>query len=324
MSKKNTTTKSSLTEQDITDSVTLFEVKHNVFISIKQLRKWLPTVELALWFAKVYEFDYRKVSHLLRELFPTELMRELMAGDHSIELQDYLVDTIPEDVLTEAKAQFVEKPQPDEVLPQLWEAAHIQIAKSIQEVANKVVNTISKLPSKQGSMLFQNLAKMNRLRPTIGQYQANIKHKPVPDNLVVLDVSGSMTQSTIKTIINDVVALSWQANAHLAIVSDDTFYWEPGSFNVNNVLAKAQYNGTHYETLLPLFNKDWGVVVSIADYDSSRSAQWTLATAKGHIGQVLDISLVGRPTFLSECLGQLADEVTPLLVSRNVISGSYY
>jgi hypothetical protein len=30
---------------------------------------------------------------------------------------------------------------------------------------------------------------------------------------------------------------------------------------------------------------------------------------------VLDVSLVGRPTFLAECVGQLADEVRPILTA---------
>lgn len=40
--------------------------------------------------------------------------------------------------------------------------------------------------------------------------------------------------------------------------------------------------------------------------------------------KVLDISLVGRPTFLAECVGQLAKEVRPLMVARNIISNSWY
>ena len=59
--------------------------------------------------------------------------------------------------------------------------------------------------------------------------------------------------------------------------------------------------------------------VTIADYDSSLGAKQVLASRSGRIGTVLDISLVGKPTFLSECVGQLADEVKPLLVAQGIM-----
>jgi hypothetical protein len=76
--------------------------------------------------------------------------------------------------------------------------------------------------------------------------------------------------------------------------------------------------GTHYETLTPLMKRDWGTVITIADYDSSQSAKNHLRdNAFGRIGQVLDLSLVNRPTYLAECVGQFADKVTPLLVGSS-------
>ena len=141
--------------------------------------------------------------------------------------------------------------------------------------------------------------------------------------LLALDVSGSMREDTIRAIVDDVVGLSWEAKAHLAIVSNNAYVWEPGSYNVDDVLAMAEYGGTQYEMLAPLLDQDWGTVVTIADYDSSLGAKKALACRKGRIGTVLDISLVGKPTFLSECVGQLADEVKPLLVAQGIMHSWY-
>lgn len=303
------------------ESLTLYEVKPGHHISKAKLAEWLVDTETTMWFAKVMKLDHHALSRLLWDFNQSSVVQALMAGDHSTELQDYLVDTVPEHVWPEEKPEFVEAPPPGQVLPQLWEDALVEVAASIQEVARKLSSTLALLPSKEGKMLFQTMAKLNRQRPTFGVHQARINHAPVPDVLVILDVSGSMREDTVREIIDDVVALSWKANAHLAIVSDDTFHWEPGSYNVDDVLAKAQYWGTHYETLAPLMDNDWGTVVTIADYDSASSAKTAIAKAKGRVGTVLDISLVNRPTFLAECIGQLADEVRPLLVGREYYVG---
>ena len=309
-----------MTTSSLRDSTSLFEVKPNKYVSIQQLKSWLPTVKTALWFGKVYQLDYDRLSTLLHALFKTDIMNAFMEGGHSIELQDYLVDTVPDYMLPENKPDTVEAPPPAEVLPELWESLAIEVAKSIQEVADKLSSALHRMPSKEGQMLFANLAKMNLRRPTMGVYRAQVQHQQVPDVLVILDVSGSMSEQTVRTIIDDVVALSWKANAHLAIVSNSAFHWEPGSYNVEDVLRKAEYLGTHYEKLAPLLDKDWGTVVTIADYDSSASAKKVLANCRGRIGKVLDISLVHQVTFLAECVGQLADEVQPLLIARGVVS----
>lgn len=303
------------------ESLTLYEVKPGLRISKAKLAEWLVDTETTMWFAKVMKLDHHALSNLLWEFNQCTVVQALMTGDHSTELQDYLVDTVPEHIWPEEKPEFVEAPPPGQVLPQLWEGAIVEMATSIQDVARKLSSTLALLPSKEGKMLFQTMAKLNRQRPTFGVHQARINHEPVPDVLVILDVSGSMREGTVRAIIDDVVALSWKANAHLAIVSDDTFHWEPGSYNVDDVLAKAQYWGTRYETLAPLMDNDWGTVVTIADYDSAGSAKSVLANRKGRVGTVLDISLVNRPTFLAECIGQLADEVRPLLVGREAYIG---
>ena len=302
------------------NDMTLFEVKPDIYLSAGTLRRHLPTVELALFFAKVYQLDYTKLGQLLRMLFNTPVVQALTEGSHSVELQDYLVETVPTEILAEMQ-QFTSEPMPSsEVLVQLWESLEVEVAKSIQEVANKLAGTLHLLPSKEGDMLFASMAKINRLRPTVGVYGAHIRHAPVPEVLVVLDVSGSMTEETIEAIIGDVVALSYNANASLAVVSNSAFLWAPGGYSVKDVLAKAEYGGTHYEQLKPLFDQSWGTVITIADYDSSPSAMKTLANCKGHIGQVLDISLVSRTTFLAECVGQLADEVRPLMLAQGIIN----
>ena len=302
------------------NDMTLFEVKPGIYLSAGTLRRHLPTVELALFFAKVYQLDYTKLSQLLRMLFNTPVVQALTEGSHSVELQDYLVETVPTEILAEMQ-QFTSEPMPSsEVLVQLWKSLEVEVAKSIQEVANKLAGTLHLLPSKEGDMLFASMAKINRLRPTVGVYGAHIKHAPVPEVLVVLDVSGSMTEETIEAIIGDVVAMSYNANASLAVVSNSAFLWAPGGYSVKDVLAKAEYGGTHYEQLKPLFDQSWGTVITIADYDSSPSAKKTLANCKGHIGQVLDISLVSRTTFLAECVGQLADEVRPLMLAQGIIN----
>lgn len=302
------------------NDMTLFEVKPGIYLSAGTLRRHLPTVELALFFAKVYQLDYTKLGRLLRMLFDTPVVQALTEGSHSVELQDYLVETVPTEILAEMQ-QFTSEPMPSsEVLVQLWKSLEVEVAKSIQEVANKLAGTLHLLPSKEGDMLFASMAKINRLRPTVGVYGAHIKHAPVPEVLVVLDVSGSMTEETIEAIIGDVVAMSYNANASLAVVSNSAFLWAPGGYSVKDVLAKAEYGGTHYEQLKPLFDQSWGTVITIADYDSSPSAMKTLANCKGHIGQVLDISLVSRTTFLAECVGQLADEVRPLMLAQGIIN----
>ena len=302
------------------NDMTLFEVKPDIYLSAGTLRRHLPTVELALFFAKVYQLDYTKLGQLLRMLFNTPVVQALTEGSHSVELQDYLVETVPTEILAEMQ-QFTSEPMPSsEVLVQLWKSLEVEVAKSIQEVANKLAGTLHLLPSKEGDMLFASMAKINRLRPTVGVYGAHIRHAPVPEVLVVLDVSGSMTEETIEAIIGDVVALSYNANASLAVVSNSAFLWAPGGYSVKDVLAKAEYGGTHYEQLKPLFDQSWGTVITIADYDSSPSAMKTLANCKGRIGQVLDISLVSRTTFLAECVGQLADEVRPLMLAQGIIN----
>ena len=308
--------------RSVHEEVQLFELSPDKHIPVAALRRTLTTVEMALFFGKVYDLDAYALGKLLDLLFDTTVIAAIMEGGHSTELQDYYDTIIPDYLKPEVKPETVDAPPPAEVLPELWESAVIEVARSIQEVADKLSSTLGLMPSKEGRMTFETMRKMNKQRPTLGVHAAQVRHQAVPDALIILDVSGSMTESTIRRIIDDVVALSWKANAHLAIVSNDTFLWEPGSYDSASVLEKAQYGGTQYETLAPLFNnRSWGTVVTIADYDSSQDAKRAIAQTNGYVGTVLDISLVHRPTFLGECISTIAQNVKPLLVSTGVMCG---
>jgi len=308
-------------QTEVQKALDLFEISPGRKASWDSLRQLLPDVETALFFAKAYSMDYQRLSALVFGLFDSPLMEALSEGTHSVDLQGYVVDTIPTHVQEVNKPiDFDEDATPPqgELLPHLWEAAEVEVAASLKEVAEKIAGTLDRLPSKEGRMTFQHMAKLNKQRPTLGQFAPSIKHPLVTENLVILDVSGSMTESTIARIVEDVVALSWKAEAHLAIVSNHAFHWEPGTYGVSDVLRKAEYGGTQYETLAPLFeNRNWGTVITVADYDSSWGAGEAIARCNGRIELVLDISLVNRPTFLAECVGRLANEVRPLLVATS-------
>ena len=295
----------------------LVEVVPGKAFSEATLKKLLPDIETALFFAKVYKLDHVKLGELLSTVFNTTLIKALTKGQHSTELQDYLVDTVPASLLPKGKSiSFKNQVPPGQFLPELWEQLEVQIIASIAELSEKLIDTLEALPTKNGNMVFQTMAKLQKQRPVIGVFEAQVKHQRVPDVLVILDVSGSMSASTIAEIVDDVVALSWKASAHLAIVSDTATFWEPGTYEVSDILGAAEYSGTRYEQLAPLFDKDWGTVITIADYDSSASAKAEISKRKGRIGQVLDISLVNQPTYLGECAAQLADSFRPLLVAN--------
>lgn len=322
----------SLSSSQVDASLELFAVSPTVKVRMEVLRDLLPDPSTALFFGQIYKLDYSRLSALMRQLFQTTVIQALLnEGDqHSSELQDYIIDTVPDAELQSAgitPGQFT-APVSHEFLPELWEQLEVEVASSIQQLVDSLDGQLSLVQGKYGSMLFGTLAKLNKQRAgVIGTYAAQIKHKMVPNNLVVFDVSGSVSQPTAEKIIDEVVSLAYKANASLAIVSDETFIWDPGTFTRDDVMRKAKFGGTHYETLASVFDRDWATVITIADYDSAWTAREYLQnTCRGRIQQVLDISLVNRPTFLAECLGLLADEVKPLLVasSSNVLGSSRY
>lgn len=347
MTNQSTTT-TQLTRSELMNGLTLFEIKPGVKFSVATLRDLLPDVETVLFFGKVYGLDAEQLAALLHTVLNTDLTEALFAEGHthSNELQNYLLDGwfqhdedceayddedehcecnpswnegIVHDQVNLGHLSFEPDVPKGEILPEVWAQLEVTIAQSIKDVAAKLESVVGLLPGKQGAMMFGAMMKMNARRPTIGDYRASITHPRQKENLLILDVSGSMTEGTIQKIVEDVVALSYNANAHMAVVSNTTTYWQPGSYSVEDVLGAAEYGGTRYETLVPLFDRDWGVVITVADYDSARAARTELGRCKGHIDQVIDISLVNCPTFLAECVGQLAGAVTPLLIG----SGAY-
>lgn len=310
----------------MTVNLSIVELRTDLRFPKSMLKTMLPDVETALFFGQIYRLNAHELGILLSELFNSPVISALTAegGMHSNMLQDYLVDLGYEAEIQSGEILLGEKQPKGEILPELWEANKIEIAKSIQQVADKLKDVVTKLPGKHGEMVFRSMQVMNAKRPTIGDHRAHIHHQPAKPNLVILDVSGSMSENTIETIVEDVVALSWEADAHLAIVSNTCTHWVPGEYTVEAVLRAAEYGGTHYEKLVPLFEyQDWGVVVTIADYDSSYGAKTAIGLLNGLIDTVLDISLVPRPTFLAECVGQLANEVKPLLIAADHTSLTY-
>lgn len=300
----------------------IIEIKPGIRFSLGTLKRGLPDIESALFLAKLYKLDAYQLGHLMRTVFDERNLVQVLMGEdhtHSYDLQDYLLELGYESLIESGSIIFGEAPPKGEILPELWKDLEVSIARSIQEVAEKLKDVVGSMPGKQGEMIFQTMMKVNARRPILGDHKAHIHHAPQRENLVVLDVSGSMSEHTIQTIVEDVMALTYMANAHLAIVSDTSTHWGPGEATVEAVLNVAEYSGTHYETLAALMDQDWGVVVTIADYDSSWNAMGAIKSRAGHIQQLLDISLVNRPTFLAEVLGQLADEVRPLLIAdRNL------
>lgn len=315
-----------LSSSELSNSLDLIEVKPGLKFSRGTLKSMLPDTESVLFFGKVYELDAEQLGNLLVQVLDSDVARALLAEGHahSTDLQDYIVQLTDEYGMSllstpalEGQVTFDPTVSTGEILPEVWKSLEIEVAQSIKDVASKLENVIGLMPGKQGQMAFKSMMVMNRQRPVLGDYRAHIHHAPQKQNLVILDVSGSMSEGTIRRIVDDVVALSYQANAHMAVVSDSCTHWEPGTYTSNDVLTAAEFSGTHYERLKPLFDRDWGTVVTIADYDSSRSAKSALASSTGRIDQVLDMSLVNQPTYLAECVGQLATKVKPLLIANS-------
>ncbi len=299
----------------LSSSLELFEIKPGRRFSAQTLKDLLTTVEEVLFFGKLFHLDQHQLNRLMQFTLHSDVLDELLKGDHSMDLQDYLVDVI--DPAVAGDIVFNPVAPHGEVLPAMWEDLEVQVAASIEMVAEKLAGVIDKMPGKQGRMVFNSLMTMNKKRPTIGDFKAGIHHDHQPDNLIIFDVSGSMTEHTVRTIVDDVVALSYKANAHLAIISNTCTVWGPGEYDSDGVLEAAEFGGTHYENLRDVLMNDWGVVVCIADYDSSHGAKEALRACTGKIELVLDVSLVNSPTFLAECVGQLADEVRPLMVANS-------
>lgn len=309
-----------MTSSELTDSLTLIDIKPGMKFPLGTLRQVLPDVETLLFFCKVFDLDYVQTSSLMaRVLNQSSVVQALTAGDHSTDLQDYILAPgyLPPSV-TKGQISFDPTVPKGEVLPELWRSLEVEVAQAIKDVGSKLASTFGLMPGKQGEMVVRSMMQMNVRRPTIGTHKARIHHAPVKENLVIVDDSGSVNAQTITAIVEDCVGLAYMANAHLALVSSSCRHWEPGNYSVSAVLAQAEYGGTQYETLGELMNRDWGVVVTIADYDGSPYAAQNLAdNCTGMIDQLFDISLVNQPTFLAQCVGQFAKQVRPLLIGNS-------
>lgn len=297
----------------------MIELKPGLHFTQQSLKRLLPDVETALFFAQLYELDAKQLGVLLHKLFNSTLTSALFAEgeQHSSDLQDYLVDLceqIPGVDAGDLKLDSEVIPK-GEILPEVWASLEVEIASSIKEVAAKLADVITAMPGKQGEMMFTSMKVLNKKRPVIGDYRVRVHHPRQAENLVILDVSGSVNSNTVQAIVEDVVAMAYMANAHFAIVSNSCTHWEPGTYGVDDILRAAEYGGTHYERLAPLFDRNWGTVVTIADYDSSAGAKDRLAKCVGVIDEVLDLSLVDQPTYLAQCVGQLAKRVRPILMA---------
>ena len=308
-----------MSNTEVKESLTLFRLDSKRLISVQKLKELLPDVQTAAWFGAYYKLSRTKLAELFLILFDSPVLQALMTEGykHSTSLQTYLAEALSQDEYCELQMQKAvqpEAPAPDLILPQLWEAAEVKVATALREVADTITNVVDRLPSKNGKMVFRTLAKMNAYRPTVGVYEPHISHHRRASSLLILDVSGSMTEETIRTIAADVVGLAWKADAHLAVVSNTMTVWEPGGYDVKAILRAAEFSGTHYEQLAPLFNQNWGTVITVADYDSSWSAKEALRGCSGTIEEIIDISLVDRPTFLSESIGHMAKKITPMIV----------
>ena len=311
-----------MSNTEVKDSLTLFRLDSKRLISVQKLKELLPDVQTAAWFGAYYKLSRTQLAELFLILFDSPVLETLMTEGykHSTSLQTYLAQTLSPAEYGELQMQKVlqpEAPAPDLILPQLWEAAEVKVATVLREVADTITDVVDRLPSKNGKMVFRTLAKMNANRPTVGVYEPHISHHRRASSLLILDVSGSMTEETIRTIAADVVGLAWKADAHLAVVSNTMTVWEPGGYDVKAILRAAEFSGTHYEQLAPLFNQNWGTVITVADYDSSWSAKEALRGCSSTIEEIIDISLVDRPTFLSESLGHMAKKITPMIVGSD-------
>lgn len=299
-------------------------------ISVTKGRRWplahlKKTLKSPVWvvrFAKAFGLDAYEFGALLRLLFPdVDIVKALTleGGDHSASLQTYLVDLgYDSQMFPGLVPEQTVEPDPEvDLLAEMFEELEVKLADGLDDIVYEVADLMTDMPGKEGRMGLKSLLKVDRkIQKRLGVHEAQIIHAHTPPNLVVLDVSASMSEETIKRIVDAVVSLANRADAHLIIVSDTARTWKPGEFDTGSVLAESEFSGTHYEKLAPAFDRNWGTVITIADYDSGWDAKDLIAQCKGRISLLLDISLVNRPTYLAECLGQLADEVRPLMVAK--------
>src|SRR5690606_23731514 len=148
----SSTTHRTISRSDLSASLEIIEVKPGKKFSKAALQSLLPDVETALFFGKVYELDYTQLSNVLRIVLNSDLATELFSGEHSTELQDYVVDMVAYIPHLEA-GDIAFKPDvpKGEILPQMWDMLEVEVADSIKAVAEKLESVIDALPGKQGN-----------------------------------------------------------------------------------------------------------------------------------------------------------------------------
>ena len=287
-------------------------------ISLGSLASLVPDVEALMFFGQLYKIPGRELIRYLQMIFEGTVLDLIADHQYSEELQDYMIEDIIPNVYQLGREQVTFEEKDTTILKYLFQDVAIPVLESIQELADKIALTIDKLPNDEGKMVFQHMARFNAKRNTIGQFQANIIHQNRLPNLVIFDDSGSVGKETVRALAEDVVALGYKANADLVLVSDTARYWPRGTYTVERIVQEAEYSGTRYETLLPIFTGSvWGHVITIADYDSSYQVRQKFLDLKGQavqptVEKVLDISLVQRPSYLCEVVGILARNVEAL------------
>jgi len=306
--------------------IDLVDVKAGVVFPLSTLKKILDTNRRLATFAAHFQLDQYELGSLLRLVRPGVTMVQFLsdsAAFHSMELQTYIVGLGFEHDIRAGEIDAPDEVGDDELLVELFEQFRVKVATQIDDFAVEMDAALKSAKPKKAKKVLRRMRKLHKTVTKIGLEELVIERYGQEPVLVILDVSASMGEPLIEAIVEPVVAMAVEADAYLAIVSNTTTWWRPGEFSVASVLAAAEFQGTKYETLKVLLDKDWSTVVTVADYDSSMGAKHAIADCTGKIGQVLDISVVECPTFLSECVGQLAGEVRPLMVAAPAISHAY-
>lgn len=312
-------------------SLELIQIKPGCVWQVDQLRRILKSPKWVVRFGALKQLDAAQLGTLLRLLFPdSDLVSALSmeTGTHSGHLQSYIVSLGYENLLFDGTKFYEDDPFENDrdttLLAELVEKFEVKVADDLSDVLDTLDDSLQHMPGKQGRLEIKSLMKADRRnRKKLGVAEIGVSHRHQRENLVIFDDSASMGRNTCTRIAGAVKRLTMQANAHLVLVSNTARHWRPGEFTTAAVDLEGEFGGTHYETLAPLMDQHWGVVVTIADYDSSWSAKEVLKERSGSIDTLLDISLVDRPTYLAECLNPLAREVRPLLIAKGSLTYEY-
>lgn len=283
----------------------------------------LTSLEVTLFFAKALELSVNDRSRLIRAIHKTDLIDELLNGEHSIDLQDYGIDDpdnwVPTDEWVDALP--VESMVPDsEFLLSIFDDIKVVIASTFVEFTTMLAEVMDAIPSDQAQLMLEDAAKLNYKTNTFGTTQVSVAPIMSLPNALILDDSGSVTRQTFEALVSEYVAVANTHQMHVILVSNTARHFAPEEVSVANLMSVAQFGGTHYEELIRndiLGNMEWGTVITIADYDSSPAAAQVLQNARGRIGLLLDLSLVNRRTYLSEVIGHLADDFKQVLVGAH-------